>query len=123
MLKTFVLVLIACLIGGTGHVMLSKAMRTVGDLTVAPGSLVGAMIVHAVSSPWLLIGVALQATFFLMYLLLLSRAQVSQVLPMTALDYVVVALLARLLLAEAVTPTRWAGIALIVVGVFLVSRT
>ncbi len=103
--------------------MLSKGMRTVGDLTEAPAARVGAMIVGAISNPWLLLGVALQAAFFVMYLTLLSRAQVSQVLPMTALDYVVVALLARLVLAEAVTPARWAGIALIVVGVFLVSRT
>ena len=123
MLKTLVLVVIAVLIGGTGHVLLSKGMRTVGDLTEAPASRIGAMIVGAVSNPWLLLGVALQAAFFAMYLTLLSRAQVSQVLPMTALDYVVVALLARLVLAEAVTPARWAGIALIVVGVVLVSRT
>ena len=58
-----------------------------------------------------------------MYLTLLSRAPVTQVLPLTAVDYIVVALVARLLLAEVVTPTRWAGILLIVVGVFLVSRT
>ena len=58
-----------------------------------------------------------------MYLTLLSRASVSQVLPLTAIDYVVVAFLAQLLLAEAVTPARWAGILLIGAGVFLVSRT
>ncbi len=104
MLKTFVLVLIAVVIGGTGHVLLSKGMKTVGDLTEAPSSMVGGMIVRAVSSPWLLLGVALQATFFVMYLTLLSRANVSQVLPLTAIDYIVVALLARLLLAEPVTP-------------------
>ena len=123
MLKTFVLVLIAAVIGGTGHVMLSKGMKTVGDLTEAPASLLGAMVGRAVSNPWLLLGVALQATFFFMYLTLLSRANVSQVLPMTAIDYIVVALLAQLLLAETVTPVRWAGIGFIVAGVFLVSRT
>lgn len=123
MLKTFVLVLIAAVIGGTGHVMLSKGMKTIGDLTEAPSSTLGGMVGRAVSNPWLLLGVALQATFFLLYLTLLSRAHVSQVLPMTAIDYIVVALLAQLLLAETVTPTRWAGIGFIVVGVFLVSRT
>jgi drug/metabolite transporter (DMT)-like permease len=124
MLKTLVLVLIATLIGGAGHVMLSKGMQTVGDLTEAPAlRAAGAMAVRALSSPWLLLGVALQAMFFAMYLTLLSRAQVSQLLPMTALDYVVVALLARVVLAEAVTPARWAGIALIIVGVVLVSRS
>jgi drug/metabolite transporter (DMT)-like permease len=123
MLKTFVLVLIATVIGGTGHVMLSKGMKTVGDLTEAPSSMYGGMVGRAVSNPWLLFGVAFQATFFLLYLTLLSRANVSQVLPMTAIDYIVVALLAQLLLAETVTPARWAGIGFIVVGVFLVSRT
>ena len=123
MLKTFLLVLVAALVGGTGHVMLSKGMKTVGDLTEAPGSMLGGMLARAMSSPWLLLGVTLQATFFVLYLTLLSRANVSQVLPMTAIDYVIVAFLAQLLLAEAVTPARWLGIGFIVVGVFLVSRT
>jgi drug/metabolite transporter (DMT)-like permease len=123
MLKTFVLVLIATIIGGAGHVMLAKGMRPVGDLTEAPAGRLGAMVARAVSSPWLLLGVLLQATFFFAYLALLSRADVSQILPLTALDYIVVALLAQALLAEAVTPARWAGIGFIVVGVFLVSRS
>ena len=121
--KTLVLVLIATLISGTGHVLLSKGMRSVGDLTEAPALRLGAMVAAALTSPWLLLGVALQAAFFVMYLTLLSRAPVTQVLPLTAVDYIVVALVARVLLAEAVTPTRWAGILLIVAGVFLVSRT
>jgi drug/metabolite transporter (DMT)-like permease len=123
MLKTLLLVALAALIGGTGHVLLSKGMRSVGDLTEAPSSVLGGMIVRAVSNPWLLLGVLLQAAFFFLYLTLLSRASVSQVLPMTALDYVVVALLAQLLLAEVVTPARWLGIGFIVAGVILVSRT
>lgn len=123
MLKTFVLVLIAAIIGGTGHVMLSKGMKTVGDLTEAPAGKLGGMIGRALANPWLLLGVALQATFFAMYLTLLSRADVSQVLPMMAVDYVVVALLAQALLAEVVTPARWAGIGFVVIGVALVSRT
>ena len=123
MIKTAVLVLIAGLLGGTGHVLLSKGMKTVGDLTEAPAGLVGGMVARAVSNPWLLVGVVLQASFFFLYLTLLSRADVSKVLPMTAFDYIVVAILAHLLLAEPVTPARWMGIGFIVAGVFLVSRT
>ena len=123
MLKTFAFMLVAVLFGGTGHVMLSKGMKTVGDLTEAPAGKLGGMIGRALSNPWLLLGVALQATFFVMYLALLSRADVSKVLPMVALDYVVVALLAQALLAEVVTPARWAGIGFVVIGVTLVSRT
>ncbi len=123
MLKTFVLVLIAAIIGGTGHTLLAKGMKSVGDLTEAPSHRLGGLVARALGNPWLLAGVVLQATFFTLYLGLLSRADVSQVLPMTAIDYIVVALLASVLLGEAVTPARWAGIGLIVAGVFLVART
>jgi len=122
-IKTLVLVVIAGVLGGTGHVLLSRGMRTVGDLTEAPAGLWGGMLTRALGSPWTLLGVALQAAFFLMYLTLLSRADVSKIPPMTAFDYIVVAILAGYVLAEPVTAGRWAGICLIVAGVYLVSRT
>ena len=123
MAKTLLLVVIAVVLGGAGHVMLSKGIRPVGDLTEAPSGRLAGMVARALSSPWLLVGVALQAVFFFTYLTLLSRAEVSQLLPLTALDYIVVALLAQWFLGEVITPARWAGIGLIVVGVALVSRT
>ena len=123
MLKTLLLVVVAVVLGGAGHVMLSKGMKPVGDLTEAPSGRFGGMVARALSNQWVLVGIALQAIFFFMYLTLLSRTEVSQLLPMTALDYIVVALLAQWVLGEIVTPARWAGIGLIVIGVALVSRT
>ena len=123
MLKTLVIVLIAAVLGGTGHVLLAKGMRPVGDLTEAPSHRLGGMITRAVSNPWLIFGVVLQASFFFIYLTLLTRADVSLVLPLTAVDYIVVAVLAQYLLGEVVTPIRWAGMGLIVAGVGLLSRT
>ena len=123
MVKTMIIVLIAATLGGTGHVFLSKGMRPVGDLTEAPSGRIGAMVARAVSNPWLILGVVLQASFFFIYLTLLSRADVSLVLPLTAVDYVVVTILAQYLLGEVVTPIRWAGVGLIVAGVGLLSRS
>jgi drug/metabolite transporter (DMT)-like permease len=123
MVKTMIIVMIAAALGGTGHVLLAKGMRPVGDLTEAPSHRLGGMVTRAVSNPWLILGVALQASFFFIYLTLLSRADVSLVLPLTAVDYIVVAFLAQYVLGEVVTPIRWAGMGLIVAGVGLLSRT
>jgi len=123
MLKTMLLVAVAVVLGGAGHVMLAKGMKPVGDLVEAPSSRLGGMVADVLRNPWVILGVALQALFFFMYLTLLSRTDVSLLLPVTALDYVVVALLAQWVLGEVVTPARWAGIGLIVAGVALVSRT
>jgi uncharacterized membrane protein len=123
MVKTFVLVLIACVLGGAGHVLLAKGMKTIGDMTEASSERIGGMVGRTVTNPWVIFGVFLQALFFAMYLVLISRADVSMILPLTAIDYIVVVLLAQMLLGETVTTMRWVGVALIVVGTTLVSRT
>ena len=122
MVKTLVIVLIAAVLGGTGHVLLAKGMRPVGDLTEAPSHRLGGMVARAVSNPWLLFGVVLQAGFFFIYLMLLSRDDVSLILPLTAIDYIVVAVLAQYMLGEIVTPVRWMGMGLIVAGVGLLAK-
>jgi uncharacterized membrane protein len=54
---------------------------------------------------------------------LLSWADLSYVMPVTALSYVVTAFAARLLLNEYISLERWIGIVLITAGVTLVGRT
>jgi drug/metabolite transporter (DMT)-like permease len=71
--------------------------------------------------PWVALGVGLLILWQLSRLALLSWADLSYVLPVTSVGYVVVALLGKLLLGEAITTRRWAGIVLIVAGVALVS--
>jgi uncharacterized membrane protein len=51
---------------------------------------------------------------------LLSWADLSYVLPVTSIGYVVVALIGKVMLHESITGRRWAGIGLIVAGVALV---
>jgi drug/metabolite transporter (DMT)-like permease len=123
MIKTLALVLIATILGGAGHVMLAKGMKTIGDITEAPSHRFGDMVVRSLSNPWVLLGVLFQASFFALYLGLLSRADLSMILPLTAVDYIVVVIFAQMLLGEVVTPARYVGVAFIVVGVTLVSRT
>jgi uncharacterized membrane protein len=52
---------------------------------------------------------------------LLSWADLSYVLPVTSVGYVLVAVIGRVFLHESISVTRWAGIVLIMAGVALVS--
>jgi len=70
--------------------------------------------------PWVALGVLLLIVWLISRMTLLSWADLSYVLPVTSLGYVLVALLGRWLLDERITSTRWAGILLIVAGVALV---
>jgi uncharacterized membrane protein len=71
--------------------------------------------------PWVALGVILLIFWIMARMTLLSWADLSYVLPVTAVGYVLVALLGRVFLAEQISPKRWAGIVLIMAGVALVS--
>jgi len=71
--------------------------------------------------PWVALGVLLLLLWMLSRMALLSWADLSYVLPVTSIGYVLVALAGKLFLNEQITPLRWAGIVLIVAGVALVS--
>jgi drug/metabolite transporter (DMT)-like permease len=70
---------------------------------------------------WL--GVVSLIAFFVASLLVLSWADYSYVQPASSFAYVVVALLGHLVLHETVTPTRWLGVLIICLGVFVVGQT
>jgi drug/metabolite transporter (DMT)-like permease len=71
--------------------------------------------------PVVTLGVLLLILWLGSRMALLSWADLSYVLPVTSIGYVLVALAGRVLLHEQITAKRWAGIALIMVGVALVS--
>ena len=57
------------------------------------------------------------------WLLVLSRASLSFAYPFVSMTYVIILLFDRLALHERVTSIRWMGVALIVAGILLISRT
>jgi drug/metabolite transporter (DMT)-like permease len=71
--------------------------------------------------PWVAAGVGLLILWMLSRMALLSWADLSYVLPVTSIGYVLVAIVGHVFLREQISTTRWAGIALIVAGVALVS--
>src|SRR5260370_41448803 len=77
--------------------------------------------IRALFQPWVAAGVALLVLWQLSRMALLSWADLSYVLPVTSVGYVVVALIGKFFLNESITPQRWAGIVLIMAGVALVS--
>src|ERR1700744_655441 len=77
--------------------------------------------ITALFQPWATLGVVLLILWLMSRMTLLSWADLSYVLPVTSIGYVLVALSGRFLLNEQITPKRWAGILLIVAGVALVS--
>ncbi len=123
--KTYLLILVMIIAGPLGNLMLGKGMKSIGKVTTrisSPGELLH-VLGRILSSGTIWLGIASLLTFFVAYMLVLSWADYSYVQPASAIAYGVVALLATLLLGEVVSPLRWAGIAVICLGVFVVGHT
>ena len=79
--------------------------------------------IRSMLHPGIAAGVAMLILALLVRLALLSLADLSFILPMTAIGYVLAVLLGRVFLHEAVSPQRWLAVALIFGGAMLVSAT
>jgi len=77
----------------------------------------------AIFSPYVALGIAFLVIWLLSRMALLSWADMSYVLPITAIGYIANALLGRFVLQEQISPTRWIGTLLIAAGTLLVSLT
>lgn len=123
MLKTVIIMLLAVTAGTVGDILLAKGMKQLGDLSTM--NLRGILeVVYRAMTEWkIVVGTAMLALFFFLWLAVLSWEDLSVALPMQALNYVLVAILAKYLLHEQISPLRWAGIALVCVGVIMITKS
>jgi drug/metabolite transporter (DMT)-like permease len=122
-LKTLILIFIMVLAGPLGNVLLGKGMKHVGRVQLWPPPELLRVFTRVFTSGTIWLGVGSLLVFFAAYMIVLSWADYSYVQPASSISYAVVALLASTWLGEFVPPSRWAGIAVICIGVFLVGHT
>jgi drug/metabolite transporter (DMT)-like permease len=115
-MRVILLMLLAVAAVAMGEAMLSKGMKETNAIT-------GDWWVQAralLRNPHVIGGTLLMATYFGLYMTALKYADFSFVLPLSALSYLLGAVLAKCYLGETVTPTRWIGTLVITAGVVIV---
>jgi len=120
-MRTILFIAIVVLGGTAGDIAVSHAMKQIGEIGTLRPKAIGQFLVRAFCIGWMWIGIGLMAFGFFSLLALLSWADVSVVVPATALSYVAAAFGAKYLLHEKVAPLRWAGVVLVCAGVALLS--
>jgi drug/metabolite transporter (DMT)-like permease len=110
--------------------LLFIALKAAGNLSLAWGMkhlpVAGAnplSYIRAMLDPFVALGVVSLIVALLTRMVLLSLADLSFVLPVTAVGYVIATFLGKVVLHEVVTTQRWMGTILIFIGAALVSST
>lgn len=117
--KTQILVLLVVITNVLGNVSLSRGMHQVGRIVSASPF----DYLRAFANPWTAAGIFVLLIWMLSDLALLSRADLSFVLPVTASAYVLVAIVGHFFLHDPISWERWIGILLITGGVILAEET
>ena len=120
MLSELVFYCFIIIAGTAGELCVTRAMKTIGEVTDFRPHAVVHVIGRAMQVRWMWIGIGLMTVGFFALLAMLSLENVSLVIPVTALSYVAGTLGGEMFLGEHVTRQRWAGVALVCIGVTLV---
>ena len=114
-----------------GILFLFIALKAVGNLSLAWGMKHSPRVmsanpipyIQAMFNPFVALGVVALILALLIRMALLSLADLSYVLPVTAVGYVIAAFMGKTFLSEVVSGQRWLGTILIFAGAALVSST
>jgi uncharacterized membrane protein len=121
-IKTFVMILVMVVCANAGDLMLKRGMTTIGSVPLSLEGLQHAFLL-TVTSGTIWIAIFFLIGFTVSYMMLMSWADYSYVMPAGAFGYALLTLLAVVVLHESVSPRRWLGVLLICFGVLLVGLT
>jgi multidrug transporter EmrE-like cation transporter len=118
----FLLILAGVLLNAFAQLLLKAGTRAVGQFEFAAANIlpVGWKLG---TNPYIAGGLACYVVSVVVWIMALSRVEVSIAYPMLSIGYVVNAVLALWLFGEAVSLTRLVGIGVIILGVFIVARS
>lgn len=122
MTTTFICILLSTVCGVVGQLILKKAMTNIGVLTPTAGA-IPSIVLRMATSPLVIIGLCCYVLGAFFWLVTLSRVELSFAYPFAGLSYVLVFATAWYFFGETINTWRLAGMASIVLGVLLVSRS
>jgi multidrug transporter EmrE-like cation transporter len=114
------LILVSVLLNCAAQLCIRKGMLQVGE--VGLDGLVGNLFTM-IGNLWLWVAMVCYAISILLWMAVLSKVEVSFAYPFLSIGYVVAALVGYQFFGESLSWTRIAGIAVICIGVYLISRS
>jgi drug/metabolite transporter (DMT)-like permease len=116
------LILLDVALNVAGQLTLKYGMSKLGNFSLTLPNL-ASVFLKAALSPYIFLGLVCYGLGFMVWLIVLAKAEVSYAYPMISLGYVFTALLAWILLGEKVNDLRILGILAICLGVYLIARS
>ncbi|HEX3799106.1 MAG TPA: EamA family transporter [Verrucomicrobiae bacterium] len=121
MTKLLIILIVGLFCEAVGVVYLKKGLTEIGTVKKISVSEVLRVIKTGAANQRIWLGLAFETAFFVALLIMMSKGSVSFVWPLTSLSFVFTTFAAKIYLHEPVSPLRWSGVMLIMLGAGLIS--
>jgi drug/metabolite transporter (DMT)-like permease len=121
MLKNLLLILLTVCLNTGGQFLMKAGVNRVGKISLFNNFFNS--IFKALTSGLVIGGFGFYVVSAMLWIIILSRAELSWAFPLVSLSYVITAIVAPIVLHESFSVQRFLGTLVIVVGVFIVYRT
>ena len=116
------LILLSIAIAVGGQLLLKLGLNKMGNITVDSFGALGQLFSGIIKSQMVIIGLFCYVISAAIWLVVLSAVDLSFAYPFIGLTYVLILIISKFVLKEDVNPWRWAGAAIITIGVVVISR-
>jgi multidrug transporter EmrE-like cation transporter len=116
------LIIFGVLLNAAAQLFLKQGMLNIGYFDFTLKNL-NHLFIAAVTSPYIFAGLLCYVVSVVVWLLVLSRVEVSYAYPLLSIGYIVTAFAGWYLFNESMGIIRWAGIIVICLGVWLITKT
>jgi drug/metabolite transporter (DMT)-like permease len=118
-MDVLLLVLICVSMGVIGQLGMKKGMNTIGNIGIK--DIISPRIFQIILQKYVFIGMAFYVLSSLVWLVILSKAELSFVYPMISIGYIITAVLSKFFFNESLSLYRFFGILLICGGVYIIA--
>ena len=120
---SFLLIVAGVLLNAAAQLLLKAGTNALGPLELAAG-MNALRLAWRIGTEWhIVLGLASYVISVAIWIVALSKVDVTIAYPMLSIGYVVTAFAGWLFMGENVTPMRWAGIGVIIAGVTIVAHS
>jgi len=120
--KVFILIFLTDIGDSAGQLFMKKGLGMTGIHSVNFSNVLDFVMQNA-GSPMVWLGIFFYSVPFFIWIIVLSKVDLTIAMPIGSLSYVIIPIIAVIFLKEHVSLARWIGILLIVLGIFCVSRS
>lgn len=121
-MKNYLLIIVSVLLNASAQLFIKRGMTTIGSVTLSANG-ISSLALKAITNMPIIMGMLAYAVSILLWMIVLSRVNVSIAYPFLSIGYIFTAVFAFFLFNEPFTVQKILGILIICLGVILLTHS